>query len=47
MKYKCGHCGHEGYCYGVPMDKGVSAPWCYRCERNDKLTPLKTKVKTP
>lgn len=38
--YVCGHCGYEGPCYGKPHggDGGVSAPWCTKCERNDKLT---------
>ena len=40
MRYRCGHCGFVGYCYGTPTDKGVSAPWCSKCERNDKLTPV-------
>lgn len=43
-KYKCGHCGYEGPCYGVPILHGdksfVSAPWCHRCQRNDKLEKL-------
>jgi len=39
-KYKCGHCGYVGPCYGTPTsDKiGVSAPWCPQCKKNDKLT---------
>lgn len=40
VKYRCGHCGFEGHCYGVPTSKGVSAPFCARCGKNDKLTPL-------
>lgn len=40
MDYKCGHCGYEGPCYGQATSKGVSAPWCRKCERNDKLTKL-------
>jgi len=41
-KYRCGHCGYEGYCYGIGHAKGVSAPFCYRCGMNDKLTPIET-----
>ena len=40
VKYKCGHCGYEGPCYGVATSKGVSAPFCPKCEKNDKLTLL-------
>lgn len=43
MKYKCGHCGFEGHCYGQPTSEGVTAPWCAKCELNDKLTPLPTR----
>lgn len=39
--YKCGHCGYDGPCYG----NGFSAPWCRRCERNDKL--VKKDMKNP
>ncbi len=39
---KCGHCGYEGPCYGTPIVGGqgavVSAPWCPRCGKNDKLS---------
>ena len=44
--YVCGHCGYEGPCYGAPHggDGGVSAPWCTKCKRNDKLMiPIKLK----
>lgn len=34
-RYRCGHCGYEGPCYG----NGFSAPWCKQCQRNDKLEP--------
>ena len=40
---KCGYCGYEGYAYGTPYFgtiSGVSAPWCQRCGRNNKLEPL-------
>ena len=37
MIFRCRHCGFEGHCYGTPTDRGVSAPWCSRCERNDGL----------
>ena len=40
IKYKCGHCEYEGYCYGIPHNTGVSAPFCYRCGMNNKLEPL-------
>ena len=36
--YKCGHCGYEGPCYGVPTGEGITAPFCKQCGRNDKLT---------
>lgn len=36
-RYRCGHCGYEGPCYGTPTGTGVSAPWCKQCQRNDKL----------
>lgn len=39
-KYKCGHCGYEGPCYGAPTSKGVTAPWCKRCGMNNKLEKL-------
>ena len=40
--YLCGHCGYQGPCYGSPSGGriGVSAPWCPRCQRNDKLTTI-------
>jgi hypothetical protein len=38
--YKCGHCGFEGSCYGVPHSEGVSAPFCTRCGKNDKLKKM-------
>jgi len=34
-KYRCGHCGYEGPCVG-----DVSAPFCYDCGMNDKLTKV-------
>lgn len=37
MIYKCGHCGFVGHCYGIPTSQGVSAPFCSKCQRNDKL----------
>lgn len=40
VKYRCGHCGFEGHCYGVATGHGVSAPFCPNCEKNDKLTLL-------
>ena len=43
MKYKCGNCGYEGHCYGIATSNGVSAPHCYSCGKNDKLTPIKGK----
>lgn len=33
--YTCGHCGYSGPCYG----NGFSAPWCAKCQMNDKLVP--------
>lgn len=39
-KYKCGHCQYEGECYGIPTGLGVSAPFCRKCERNDKLQEI-------
>lgn len=41
--YKCGHCGYEGPCYGIPHSQdggGVSAPFCKQCGINDKLTKV-------
>jgi len=35
--YKCENCGHVGHCYGTPTSEGVSAPWCQKCQKNDKL----------
>lgn len=35
--YRC-KCGYVGLCYGTPVGGSVSAPWCRRCGRNDKLT---------
>lgn len=43
MSKYCCECGYIGYCYGAPYDGGVSAPWCPECQRNNKLTPVKTK----
>jgi hypothetical protein len=40
MIYKCGHCGFKGECYGIPTSEGMSAPYCFRCKKNDKLTLL-------
>jgi hypothetical protein len=40
MKCRCGHCGYEGHCYGVPTSKGVTAPFCYQCGMNNKLTVI-------
>lgn len=46
MKMRCGHCGYEGYAYGIPHSggkghsAGVSAPFCSQCGMNDKLVPL-------
>jgi len=39
MIYKCGHCNFIGHCYGIPTSAkcGVSAPFCSRCGKNDKL----------
>lgn len=39
-KYHCEHCNFEGECYGTPTSMGVSAPWCSRCGKNDRLIPL-------
>ena len=39
--YKCGHCGFEGHCYGIPTGKGVTAPFCTKCGKNDKLTLIR------
>lgn len=36
-RWRCGHCGYIGPCYGQPMSSGLSAPWCARCQLNDKL----------
>lgn len=50
--YHCGHCDYKGPCYGVPSSAGVSAPYCYRCEMNNKLvlvdksTPVKESLIT-
>jgi len=35
--YICGNCGHEGPAYGIPTGEGVSAPFCQKCQKNDKL----------
>lgn len=43
-RYKCGHCGYEGYCYGSPMSVGVSAPWCTKCQMNNKLTKINANI---
>lgn len=40
MIYHCGHCDYKGYCYGIGHATGVSAPFCKRCQRNDKLRKL-------
>ena len=39
MIYKCGHCNFIGHSYGIPTSAkcGVSAPFCSRCGKNDKL----------
>lgn len=39
-RYRCDHCGYKGLCYGVPTGAGVSAPFCRKCGKNDKLIPL-------
>lgn len=39
--YECGHCGFVGHCYGIPTSVGVSAPFCPKCQRNDKLMEVK------
>ena len=40
----CGHCGHTGYNYGIGLARGVSAPWCWGCGKNDKLAKIKEPV---
>ena len=35
--YKCGNCGFEGHCCGVASSGGVSAPFCAKCGKNNKL----------
>lgn len=42
-KYKCDHCGYVGPCYGIPtsdVNVPISAPWCYQCGKNDRLTQI-------
>lgn len=34
---KCKACGYEGYAYGMPAGKIISAPWCQNCGRNNQL----------
>lgn len=40
--FVCGHCGYEGPCYG----NGYSAPWCYKCQMNNKLTKVEVEEHT-
>ena len=41
---KCHHCKFEGFVYGTPIldgkNSGVTAPWCPRCGKNDKLEQI-------
>ena len=37
---KCKACKHEGYAYGVPTGKGVTAGFCQRCGINNQLIPM-------
>lgn len=39
--YKCGNCGYQGPCYGIPTSLGVSAPFCYKCGMNNRLEEIK------
>lgn len=41
MIYKCGHCGYVGHCYGIPTSVGVTAPYCPKCQKNDKLKKIR------
>ncbi len=34
---KC-KCGYIGYVYGIPTGNGITAPWCPKCQMNNKLT---------
>lgn len=38
---KCNHCKHEGYAYGVPTGKGVTAGFCQNCGINNQLIPMR------
>lgn len=40
--YTCGYCKYTGPCYGESWATGVTAPWCPKCGKNDKLEPSKT-----
>ncbi len=44
---KCGHCGYEGPCYGIPHTAGISAPFCYRCGRNGGLEAYREDTVVP
>lgn len=35
--YECGHCGHKGPGQQAATGEGLSAPWCSKCGKNDKL----------
>ena len=39
-KAKCGYCNYKGYVYGIAHSKGISAPFCFQCGKNDKLIKL-------
>lgn len=41
MIYKCGHCGYVGHCYGIPTSAGITAPYCPKCQKNDKLKKVR------
>jgi len=38
---KCNACKHEGYAYGIPTSKGVTAGFCQRCGINNQLIVLR------
>ena len=38
--YQCGHCGFIGHCYGIATGVGITAPYCPKCEKNNKLTEV-------
>lgn len=37
------YCKHIGYVYGIATSQGISAPFCQKCGKNDKLEKL-TKI---